>query len=161
MWYRLDLLRFAWQMLPPMLRSTFLQALLRAFFIPLLWLYDRFSMLRLHAEIRLLSNGQAIAITDALRREFDTYEGDIYITDIRNNAIYFRQFSEHKGTAQIHFVREQKPLYFAHSNEGNWEADFYVHIPSYLEGNEAEIKSIIDHYKPAGRRYLIKFYDYE
>lgn len=161
MWYRLDLLRFAWQMLPPMLRSTFLQAIIRALFVPLLWLYDRFSMLRSHADIRLLSNGQAIAITDALRREFDAYEGDIYITDIRNNAIYFRLVAESKSTAQMYLQREATAQYFAYSDEGNWEADFYVHVPSYLRGNEDDIKTIIEHYKPAGRRYLIKFYEYE
>lgn len=160
MWYRLDLLRFAWQMLPPMLRSQFLQALLRAFFIPLLWLYDRFSTLRSHAEIRLLSNGQAIAITDALRREFDTYEGDTYITDGERNIVYLYKKVEGQEPLRMH-QQAERPTYLTLSDEGRYTADFYIHIPSFLQGYEEAILRIINHYKPAGRRYEIKFYEYE
>lgn len=161
MWYRLDLFRFAVQMLPPVLRSAFLEAFLKCLLIPLSWLYDRFCSIKEQSEIRLMSNGQSLAIADALRREYNTYEGDIYITENRNNAILFRLTEEKEETARLCLKEEERPAYFAESTEGNWEADFYVHVPSYLKEHEREIIQIIDHYKPAGRRYIIQYYDYE
>lgn len=148
-------------MLPPILRTKFLQSFLNALLVPLNWLYDRFKRMGSEADAHLMSNGQSISIVDAIIREYDLYQGDVYITENRDNAVYFHFTDENALPVMLNKQEDEKPLLLAGSDEGNWEADFYIHIPSFLKDDLKEITRIINHYKPAGRRYLIKFYEYE
>ena len=45
--------------------------------------------------------------------------------------------------------------------EGNYSGNYMVNIPSFLSTYENEIKNLIDYYKPAGRTYVLKIYEYE
>ena len=45
--------------------------------------------------------------------------------------------------------------------EGNYSGNYVVNIPSFLSAYEGEIKNLIDYYKPAGRTYVLKIYEYE
>ena len=51
--------------------------------------------------------------------------------------------------------------YIQQRGEGNYSGNYMVNIPSFLSAYEGEIKNLIDYYKPAGRTYVLKIYEYE
>lgn len=44
--------------------------------------------------------------------------------------------------------------------EGRGAADYIVFVPDFLEGREPELRDILNHYRPAGRKYELKYYTY-
>ena len=55
----------------------------------------------------------------------------------------------------------EKVLNIQQRGEGNYSGNYMVNIPSFLSTYENEIKNLIDYYKPAGRTYVLKIYEYE
>lgn len=162
MWYRFDPFRFAEEMLPPLLRSDVLLAFLRAMLRPLRSLLERFTSYREAVRIRLNTTGQTFSLEGALSEKYHLPAGVIYITDTDDKQLYLYFTSERRTPVHLRLPKEpQDPLFLGYKNEGKHSADFIVHVPSFLRGEEEEIRRLITYYKPAGRTYKIEFYDYE
>lgn len=169
MWYDVDFTRWAVQLLPPILRSRVLVALLRIIIIPLAYLHRLFTDYRKKVAERLDITASVQDIERALNRRFFLRNRQIYIEsepDDRHPYLYFR--SENMPPV---FVNPRLTLWM--DGEVPDRPNFTVHVPNFLttslnakedryKGRHlAEIIRIIDMYKPAGRRYAITIYEYE
>lgn len=162
MWYKFDVQKFGWQMLPTVLRKPLIKSFVKAFLTPLVWLYNRFRTLREESHTRLASGGQSLSLVEALKRAYKTHEGDIYIVDAEDKETYLYKQSE--GQRPLHLYRAseaQPPRYLYYTDEGRVEPDYYIYIPDYLERDKDNILRLIEQYKPAGRKYKIIYYPYE
>ena len=162
MWYKFDPHKFAEAMLPPLLRSKVLLALLRAMLTPLKRLLDNFRLFREDVHRRLNTTGQTFSLEGALNDKYQLLPGAIYITDSEDRRLYLYFASERDASLHLHLEEEhQPPFHLGFTHEGRHEPDFTVHIPSFLRSEEEEIRRFINLYKPAGRTYKIEYYDYE
>ena len=162
MWYKFDVHQFAEQMLPPQLRSKVLLSFLRALLRPLAHLIRLFHAFREEVLRRLSYTGQTQSLEGALSRKYNLPEGVIYITDTPSNQRYLYLATE--GNTPLYLRKSSEPhtaLFISYQHEGKHDVDFIVHVPSFLRAEEAEIRRIIDFYKPAGKTYKITYYNYE
>lgn len=174
MWYRIDFIKLAMQLLPPILRSRFLMSLICVMIIPLRYVYNRFRTLKDSVDNRLNITGNVQYLEKALNDAF--FLGD--------RQIYIETAEEEKGSV-FHFEKErQKAKYFymagmgagvtmQNKDESILQLNFIVKVPTFLcthldksedkynGKNLAVIKKILDIYKPAGRTFGIELYDYE
>lgn len=158
MWYNVDLQRFAAQMLPPLLRGGVLGAILSVLLLPVVWLYKRLRELRSSERLRLQGTGQVIAMRDALVRRFGLLEGDIEIIDAEDRQIYLYYEREEQQTPT--YLKTLQPTRISYAREGRHVPDYTVLVPDYLRLRERDILDLLDHYKPAGRTYQLKYYAY-
>ncbi len=169
MWYDVDFTRWAVQLLPPILRSRVLVALLRIIIIPLAYLHRLFTDYRKKVADRLDVTASVQDIERALNRRFF----------LRNRQIYIESESDDRHPC-LYFQAEGKPPTFLNPRMTLWmdgevpsKPNFTIFVPSFLvsslnseedhhKGRHlAEIIRIVELYKPAGRRYHINIYEYE
>lgn len=161
MFYKFDPERFAEDMLPPILRRPLLLALLRAILKPLTSLMARFIALREQSRKRLAVTGQTISLVETLRERYRLPEGVIYITEPSERQLYIFQVSEGRTNLPVFLIREQRDASMIRfAEEGSREPDFTLYLPDFLASEEAEIRRILDLYKPAGKRYALNIYPY-
>ena len=169
MWYDVDFNRWAVQLLPPILRSRVLVALLRILIIPLAYLHRLFTDYRKKVADRLDITASVQDIERALNRRFF----------LRNRQIYIESESDDRHPC-LYFQAEGKPPTFLNPRMTLWmdgevpsKPNFTIFVPNFLvsslnseedrhKGRHlAEIIRIVELYKPAGRRYHINIYEYE
>nr|DAE31839.1 MAG TPA: hypothetical protein [virus sp. ctJrn16] len=169
MWYDVDFTRWAVQLLPPILRSRVLVALLRIIIIPLAYLHRLFTEYRKKVAERLDITASVQDIERALNRRFF----------LRNRQIYIESESDDRHPC-LYFQAESKPPTFLNPRMTLWmdgevpsKPNFTIFVPSFLVSSLnseedrhhgrhlAEIIRIVERYKPAGRRYAITIYEYE
>ena len=169
MWYDVDSTRWAVQLLPPILRSRVLVALLRILIIPLAYVHRLFTEYRKKVADRLDITASVQDIERALNRRFF----------LRNRQIYIESESDDRHPC-LYFQAEGKPPTFLNPRMTLWmdgevpsKPNFTIFVPSFLvsslnseedrhKGRHlAEIIRIVELYKPAGRRYHINIYEYE
>lgn len=174
MWYRVDFNRFVYYMLPPILRSNVLVALLHVLIVPLLHLYNRFTANKALIDNRLNISGNVQYLQKALNDAFYLEHNQIFIStpeeQFKRNLFLKK---ESQPDVPCYMKSENTPLFVWLSGDSVVEYNFIVHIPSFLctslIADEDEykgiylqkIKDIINQYKPAGRMYNIELYDYE
>ena len=150
MWYDFDIIKYAQYVLRPSLRKRKIFAIISIFLLPLIFIYTLFKSYRKQAINKLNINGQVIYIEKVLNDRFFLKNREIYITDIAGKESYLYKRGEGVGKKHI----QQR-------GEGNYSGNYMVNIPSFLSTYENEIKNLIDYYKPAGRTYVLKIYEYE
>ena len=150
MWYDFDIIKYAQYVLRPSLRKRKIFAIISIFLLPLIFIYTLFKSYRKQAINKLNINGQVIYIEKVLNDRFFLKNREIYITDIAGKESYLYHRREGGGKKHI----QQR-------GEGNYSGNYMVNIPSFLSTYENEIKNLIDYYKPAGRTYVLKIYEYE
>lgn len=169
MWYDVDFNRWAVQLLPPILRSRVLVALLRILIIPLAYLHRLFTDYRKKVADRLDITASVQDIERALNRRFF----------LRNRQIYIESESDDRHPC-LYFQAEGKPPTFLNPRMTLWmdgevpsKPNFTIFVPNFLvsslnseedrhKGRHlAEIIRVVELYKPAGRRYHINIYEYE
>ncbi|RKW60833.1 MAG: hypothetical protein D8H98_06265 [Prevotella sp.] len=169
MWYDVDFNRWAVQLLPPILRSRVLVALLRILIIPLAYVHRLFTEYRKKVADRLDITASVQDIERALNRRFF----------LRNRQIYIESESDDRHPC-LYFQAEGKPPTFLNPRMTLWmdgevpsKPNFTIFVPNFLvsslnseedrhKGRHlAEIIRIVELYKPAGRRYHINIYEYE
>lgn len=161
MWYNFDVHKFGWQMLPPILRSRFLFAMVRVLLTPLVYVYEHFRELTKKVDVIFEGNGQAISIAKALNDKYLLQYDEIYITDVPEQLVPLYKRGERQKTTVFRLRREkEKTPTVVFRGEGR-ACDFIVNIPSSLREYEAEMIRLINFYKPAGRNYIINYYDNE
>ena len=169
MWYDVDFNRWVVQLLPPILRSRVLVALLRIIIIPLAYVHRLFTEYRKKVADRLDITASVQDIERALNRRFF----------LRNRQIYIESESDDRHPC-LYFQAEGKPPTFLNPRMTLWmdgevpsKPNFTIFVPNFLvsslnseedrhKGRHlAEIIRIVELYKPAGRRYHINIYEYE
>lgn len=169
MWYDVDFNRWGVQLLPPILRSRVLVALLRILIIPLAYVHRLFTDYRKKVADRLDITASVQDIERALNRRFF----------LRNRQIYIESESDDRHPC-LYFQAEGKPPTFLNPRMTLWmdgevpsKPNFTIFVPNFLvsslnseedrhKGRHlAEIIRIVELYKPAGRRYHINIYEYE
>ena len=103
-----------------------------------------------------------IYIEKVLNDRFFLKNREIYITDIAGKESYLYHRREEQIPSYLHKRSEGAEIkYIQQRGEGNYSGNYMVNIPSFLSAYEGEIKNLIDYYKPAGRTYVLKIYEYE
>lgn len=161
MWYKFDVHKFGRQMLPTILHKPLILAFVRALLAPLVWLYNRFRALQEECHARLSSSGLSLSLAEALRRAYNTHEGDIYIVDAEDKDTHLYKLEEQRALHLYKASEAQPSHYLYYRDEGRVTPDYYIHIPDYLQGEHEHILRLIEQYKPAGRKYEIIYYPYE
>lgn len=175
MWYKIDFTKLSLQLLPPVLRSKFLTALLGVMTVPLRYVYGRFSTLKTSVDDRLNITGNVQYLEKALNAAFYLREGQIYIETPeereRRCFMYFK--GEGQQVQKMWPLSTGIPYYFVQKDESAVPVNFIVKVPTFLctsadksedkygGRNYKTIKNILSIYKPAGRTFSIELYDYE
>ena len=171
MWYKIDFTELARQLLPPVLRSGVLMALLKVLVSPIKYVFGLFDSYRTGVQQRLDRTANVQYLQKVLNDAFFLKEDQIYIESSEEQPrTVLYQKSEGQAPAYIggmtDFVLRQPddvPVYDT----------FVIYVPSFLctsttpaedqyEGvNLRTITNLLNYYKPAGRTYRIEIYDYE
>lgn len=97
MWYKLDILRLAVQLVPPVLRCGILISLLDVLTLPLRQIYGRFTALREAVDRRLDITAAVQYMEKALNDVFFLKDGQIYIvSNVSDGTVYCHYESERK-----------------------------------------------------------------
>ena len=162
MWYNFDIIKYAQYVLRPSLRKRKIFAIISIFLLPLIFIYTLFKSYRKQAINKLNINGQVIYIEKVLNDRFFLKNREIYITDIAGEESYLYHRREEQIPSYLYKRGEGVgKKHIRQRGEGNYSGNYVVNIPSFLSADEGEIKNLIDYYKPAGRTYVLKIYEYE
>nr|DAS38742.1 MAG TPA: hypothetical protein [Caudoviricetes sp.] len=153
-WYHFDVMKFAEDMTPPLLRKSLLMALIRALLRPLVRLMREFQDLRAQSNKALLPSGQVRAIEGAIIDKYHLHSGDVYITEPEDKTLYLYYVRESAGALEL-----PQAIYYEHENPN--KTDFTIHLPDHLEKYDGDITRLIELYRPAGRKYTKQYYTYE
>lgn len=153
-WYQFDIMKFAEEMTPPLLRKSILMALIRALLRPLVRLMREFQDLRAQSKKALLPSGQVRAIESAIVDKYHLHSGDVYITEPEDKTRYLYYVREGAGGLEL-----PQAIYYEHENPN--KTDFTIHLPDHLEKYDGDITRLIELYRPAGRKYTKQYYTYE
>lgn len=169
MWYRFNIDRFTEQMLPPILRSSFLLAFLAAVLAPLRTLLANFQTYKSQTEDKLNINGHVLPLEMALNKA--CYTDLIYIEsqNVRHKLFLYK---ETEGQTPHYIYKEAEDgtelcLYFA--AKAPKDVNFIVYIPkticTSLTSKAADafgwqwltvVRNILNRYKAAGTTYEIR-----
>lgn len=165
MWYRIDFVKFVFQLLPPVFRRKVLFAWLSVIVLPFRDIYNRFTVYRETVTKRLDMSGNVQYLERVLNGEFYLSNGEIYITDIAESLLCTYLKKENQLPLYVHGKSEAQAekMYVRKNGEGKYSGDFAVNVPSFLDTPEhlSRISLLLNYYKPAGRKYIIKVYQYE
>nr|DAS20561.1 MAG TPA: hypothetical protein [Caudoviricetes sp.] len=158
--YDFDIIKYAQYVLHPALRKKKIFALISVFLLPLIFIYNSFKKYRKQLIDKNI-NGQVIYIEKALNDRFFLKKREIFITDIEDSVTYLHKRTEGQIPVYIYKRSEKGKTVFKYRDEGSYEGNFIVHIPSFLKEYETDIRNQVNYYKPAGRSFKIEIYDYE
>lgn len=175
MWYKIDFTKLVMQLLPPILRSRFLLALLGAMIVPLRYLYGKFCDLEQTTDDRLGITGNVQYLEKALNDAFYLKERQIFLStpmEEKTPSFYFSSELQHPNC--MYLLSEDTGFLLMKKGESRVKVNFIINVPTFLctsvESKEydrylwqylAIIRNIINIYKPAGRTFSIELYDYE
>ncbi len=143
-------------MIPRKLRKSNFLYLMTSCYKPLNAIYEEFNLYFNTKKYELTFNGQVIYLKHILNNRFDETLRRIEIEDtVLINDIRLFNKSEENEITYIYNTSEENPLYIYQNSEYLGESSFTVVLPDGLEYNLAEMKSIINAYKIAGKLYKI------
>lgn len=105
MWYRIDFTKLVMQLVPPILRSEVLLALLGVLTVPLRYVYDRFCALKGTVDDRLNITGNVQYLEKALNDTFFLKDCQIYIETPEGEktpSFYFSKENQEGERVQTH-----------------------------------------------------------
>lgn len=150
--FELNIKKLGVLLLPSLLRRAKMVAWIRILFTPLDALYSNFLNKRKTDLYRLEHNGQKCYLRKALNDKFDPQQRRITIDDApRNNAVYIFTQAENMPV----YLDDAITIYTQGEYVGR--LNFVVHLPSELKNFELEIKSLIDYYKLASKKYELYY----
>ena len=175
MWYKLDIRRLAVQMLPPVLRSRVMVALLYVLTTPLKWINAKFKAAKDETDAAVETTCTVASLEAGLNKLFYLRYGQIYIDtpewEDRRTLMYMQTTGQ---ALTMHMASEAEAQTLIYEEEDGPKANFTVMVPTFLctsvesrtedkygWQNLTKIKQFLTKYKPAGRKYGIKLYDYE
>lgn len=156
MWYNVDILKFALQVLPPVLRRNVLFAMMKVMIVPLIELQTAFIQYVRQCNDNIRVNGQVIYIVKAIKDYFLLDNDDVFITelDVSKKLVYFRNREPY-----VYISNDINNPTYIYNSTYNAQLRFIVNIPDYLSNRIEEVRSIVEFNKPAGRQYIINVYE--
>jgi hypothetical protein len=162
------------QLLPPLLRSQLLAAIIRALCTPIRYLYAKFAALKSTTDDRIGITGQVVSLEGALNRALHLNDL-IYIESADEEDSTYFYFEGDDGVAQMMYTEaEGIPYVMGAEGEAMQTPSFTVMVPTTvctsLESADDDayqwehlntIVTIVNTYKPAGVTYGITLYTYE
>lgn len=174
MWYKIDFIKLAAQLLPPILRSKFLMAMLCAMLVPLRYLYGKFCAHKEIVDDRLNITGSVQYLEKALNDAFYLTDRQIYIVTEEEDDTRNLYFEREVHRTKILYIEGKGPGFIVWNiGEVSVKVNFIVMVPTFLctdldnhkdkygGKNYNTIRNILNIYKPAGRTFTIQLYDYE
>ncbi len=162
MYYRFDVIRFAYQLLPPILRGQVLVALLRILVMPISVLQGQFLAYRNRVNERLRVSVTVQGLEKLLNDALFLTDHQIHITTPpQQTPSYY--YMKHEGRTGIYVGASGGPfLRMSDHYAVPTSETFVVHLPTFLsDENKGVITNLLNQYKPAGRSFRIETYDYE
>lgn len=175
MWYRLDIGKLAEQLLPPVLRSSILLALLRVLVAPLETVIAQFRAYRQDTNDAQHICGHVLPLETALNRAYQRQRAPYISIESVHATSNIILYHESEGQVPLYLSKETEegaPTYMVHESEAPPDINFVVHVPTILctslQSAEQDtygwvwltkIRDILDRYKPAGRHYVIELYN--
>lgn len=158
MLYNPDFKRIVSLLLPVRLRKPKLVSYLYVAVAQIQGISRTFDVFRQNTDYRLSLNSQVCHIRAVLNDRFDPAERRIYIDDVSSMP----EKLLHRRSTSLFLTVGLRPdaVVINHRNLGGFDSyDFVVVIPSELKDkfDEVQMRAIIDTYKLAGKRYLLKF----
>lgn len=162
MWYNVDIYKLSAHLIPPFLRKKRLFSFFQVFLYPFYRIVQGFKNFRNTSLYKLNTNGQVMYIEKYLNDYYHLEYKDIYITDSdRYDSNIPDLYSDDTITMAVYSDNSDHQLYLSAGAESVKKEDYIVNVPSYLSDKIEELKLLIDFTRPAGRKYIIKTYDYE
>tara|TARA_R110002111_G_scaffold140072_1_gene206022 strand:- start:855 stop:1328 length:474 start_codon:yes stop_codon:yes gene_type:complete len=116
-----------------------------------------FNQYKIGTNYKLIFNGQVIYLEHYLNDLYDNTQRRIYIQDTANAVYnYIYNQAELLPPLMVYNANENIAVYLINNNEAVEQIDFIVMIPSSIIYNEKVIRSQIDYYKSAGKKYKIE-----
>lgn len=157
--YSVNWQRLCRWMVPSILRKPVFLAVLYAIAAPVQAVHSAFTGFRKIKLYELSINPQVVYLEKMLNDKYDSGLKRIYIADaVWFAPLYIYQEAELKGI-DLFLDSENQPVTLRTESETNVNGfgnDFIVYVPSSVIFNVDEMKSLIDKYKLAGRRYSIQ-----
>ena len=101
MWYKIDLTKFVVQLLPPILRSKFLVALLKVLVLPLSFVYDKLMGHRENVFDKLETSANVIYLEKVLNETFFLSDRQIYITSLEEDFSNYWHFKSENAPSKF------------------------------------------------------------
>lgn len=174
MWWKTDITLLARQLLPPVLRSKVMTALLRVLTLPLRRQMVFLDDLHTDSAERLNTTASVISMERALNGAFFLQDRQIWIdSGTQDNPPYWHTRAEQQAKRYMYAATEGKTAALKLRGEADYGTSFVVWVPTFLctstDAAEDKYKGVnlnaIEHitryYKPAGRTFRIELYDYE
>lgn len=170
--YRFDIIKFAVQLVPPVLRNRTVAALLRVMTLPLRYMYEQFVLHRGTVERRINTTAAVQYIEKALNEAFFLKDRQIYIISGSDGGFVFWHLKKEARDGIYMDFESGDALVMRHDGEGVYDMSFTVYVPTFLctslvadddefgGENLRKIRNMLDLYKPAGKTYGIQLYDY-
>ena len=101
MWYNVDFNRWIEQLVPPILRSKVLLAILKAMIIPIIYIHEEFLKKKTDVERRLDTTAQRTSIESYLNGLFFLKNREIRIEEIDNSNKVYVYFADENQIAPL------------------------------------------------------------
>jgi len=172
MWYKIDVVKFAMQLLPTMMRGRVLMALIKIMASPLSDLQERFISYKNIVSSRLNNTAQVQSIQKVLNDAFYLHHDEIFIsTEEEERFIPLYYNDEKKDPKYVNMEVDSCSLRLRYKDEISVRENFVLNIPTSLctsinpdedaySGTYLQtILNLLNYYIAAGRTYRIKLYD--
>lgn len=163
--YFINWIKWAFDLLPALLRQTVMLAYVRVLLFPLRYVNDNFTAFAAEATRQTHYNSQTIVLEYILNRRYGLLLAGrkIYIDNTGNHLP--RLFSFYKNTGQpalgtsYYKAAGHGPMFTSYYRSAYaLEYDFTVMIPVEVSYDADEVKAIVSRYKEAGKRFNIQTY---
>lgn len=180
MLYKFDPYKFALQLLPPLLHSPVILAILKAFCSSIRGVSETFAVLRQQTKEEMGALPSVLMLEDILNRTFHLNSHQICVTSVEgtDDVFWYHDIEADSGyhldRTYLFFSNEQQSVVFLKTtNELPLGDDITIHIPNFMatstdveedeyDGkNLSVIKLVVEKYKPAGKNYGLEIYRYE
>lgn len=153
--YDVEYKKLAVLLLPVCLRRNALIALLAVLTTPTQWLSERFAEYRALKDKRLNHNGQVCFLRGLLNDQFDREQRRIRIED--NESTSDGVIIEMREKTPKRLIWHMPKRIFRRGWEATGGVGFVVEVPEELRAREQELRSIVNEYKLASMRYLVRY----
>ena len=160
--YKIDYISLIQLLLPVKIRLKVIYTMLKVMILPIRELYNDFTTYRIKIENRLNFNGNVQYLEYVLNKEFLLTNNEIFISDLDTSSrLVLRNKSELQQPRYLYNKAEGTRTITVNKDEGSFDGDFTVNIPSYLNSQPflQTISNIVNYYKQAGKQYKIQVYE--
>lgn len=163
MFYHFDIDRFISQLLPPVLRKTFIYTFLKVLLYPVKQLHAVFLAYKLSVDRELTYNSFQNYLERFLNGLFFFEYQAIYITDVERPNADLSYQDEAVGQADYMSYQEETPstaIELSSLASADITGSFIIHVPAALsQADIASVRNWANYYKMAGTEFTIEEYE--